>query len=67
MRVVTVVEHPLSCVCGAIDLAYTLKSAAAIMLQAQYVEGKPKRHRYVFMTPGHGGRNFSPITQVQHG
>ena len=55
MKTTSVLLFPLSTICSALDLAYGLHCASAVVLQAIIVGGKPRQHRYTFMPPGYGG------------
>lgn len=55
MKTTSVLLFPLSPICSAIDLAYGLRCASAVVLEAIIVKGSPQKYRHTFMPPGYGG------------
>lgn len=67
MKRVSVVLHPLSPICSAIDVGWGLRSTAAVVMEAVLVKGKPTKHHYMFMPRGLGGSReaFDAMKEAQ--
>lgn len=65
MKTVSTLLSPLSPICSAIDIAYGLHSASAIVMEGVLVKGKLAHHRFSFLPRGYGGSRaaFEALTK----